>query len=255
MTDAVLRHGAASHVGNVRELNEDAFLVAPPVFAVADGMGGHDHGDVAARFVVEELAALGGRTYDAATAVTAVAGALTAVHERIDAYEAAQRAAGRPLFSAGTTAVVAVLVEDPADPRWLLANLGDSRAYRVAGDRLEQVTVDHSLVQELVDAGTLSASAAAGHPDRHVVTRALGGPVRHDADFYSPPGGSRRAAAAVLRRCERDALRLRHPARPARDRAPRGGGGRRRRRRGRGRGARQRDRRRRRCDGIGRTHP
>jgi serine/threonine protein phosphatase PrpC len=125
------------------------------------------------------------RTYDVATAVAAVSATLSGIHARIDAYDATQHAAGHPLFSAGTTAVVAVLVEAADDPRWLLANLGDSRIYRVAEDSLEQVTVDHSLVQELVDAGTIAAGDAAHRPDRHIVTRALGGPMRHDADFYS----------------------------------------------------------------------
>ncbi len=187
-----LRYGAATDVGPVREANEDALLTAPPVFVVADGMGGHDHGEVASAFVIEEFARLAEEGVDHTTVVAAVTDALTAIHARIDGYDAAHRAAGELLFGAGTTAVAAVLVDDVAEPYWLVANLGDSRAYlwsagRSAGSELAQITVDHSLVQELVDAGTIAAGDAASHPDRHIVTRALGGPVRHEPDLFTIP--------------------------------------------------------------------
>jgi protein phosphatase len=187
MTSVELRHGSATDVGRVREHNEDALLVAPPVFVVADGMGGHDHGDVASGLAIDAFAELAATSYDAAGAVEAVSATLSGIHSRIDEYDATQHAAGNLLFSAGTTAVVAVLVEDAEEPCWVLANLGDSRIYRHAEGTLEQVTVDHSLVQELVDAGTIAQGEAADHPDRHIVTRALGGPVRYEADFYSVP--------------------------------------------------------------------
>jgi len=187
VTHVDLEYGAATHVGLVRAANEDAYLAEPPAFVVADGMGGHDDGDVASAFVVEELARLAAEGYDASRVVRAVVDALEAVHTRIDAYDALHHAAGELLFGSGTTAVAAVLVADASEPYWLVANLGDSRAYRFAGGDLVQVTVDHSLVQELVDAGTIAAADAAGHPDRHIVTRALGGPVHHEPDLFTVP--------------------------------------------------------------------
>jgi len=194
VTQVDLKYGAATHVGLVRIANEDAHLVAPPVFVVADGMGGHDHGDVASAFAVEEFARLADTGIEAATVADAVSDALTAVHARIEEYDGAHHAAGELLFGAGTTAVAAVLVTDVAAPYWLVANLGDSRAYLfstgTAAQRdgeLAQITVDHSLVQELVDAGTIDAADAARHPDRHIVTRALGGPVRHEPDLFRVP--------------------------------------------------------------------
>ena len=187
MTRVDLRYGAATHVGLVRTDNEDAHLAAPPVFVVADGMGGHDHGAVASGFVIEEFTQLAAVGIQDATVGRAAADVMEAVHGRIDDYDAAHRAAGDLFFSAGTTAVAALLVADVAEPYWLVANLGDSRGYRFAAGELVQVTVDHSLVQELVDAGTIAAADAPGHPDSHIITRALGGPVHHDPDLFRLP--------------------------------------------------------------------
>ena len=83
--------------------------------------------------------------------------------------------------------MVALLVEDDEAPKWLLANLGDSRIYRFVDGELEQVSVDHSLVQELVDEGSITREEMGTHPARHVVTRALGGPDRADADYFLLP--------------------------------------------------------------------
>ena len=156
MSQVEVHHGAATDIGLVRAVNEDSYLSTPPVFVVADGMGGHQGGDVASRIVIEE-------------------------------YAAAQRAEGGGDFQAGTTAVVGLLVEDDEGAKWLLANLGDSRIYRYAAGALEQVSVDHSVVQELVDAGSITPEEAAVHPARHVITRALGGAEFADADYFLLP--------------------------------------------------------------------
>ena len=188
MSRVELHHGAATDVGLVREVNEDAYLAAPPVFVVADGMGGHEGGDVASRD-----RGRGVRAGSPTRATTRAAAPRPSrrrcgpARSRIAEYGAEQRAARRRGFQAGTTAVVALLVEDDEGPQWLLANLGDSRIYRFADGRLEQVSVDHSLVQELVDAGADHRREAAVHPERHVVTRALGGPTAPSADYFLLP--------------------------------------------------------------------
>ena len=191
MSKVELHYGAATDVGQVREVNEDAYLAAPPLFVVADGMGGHEGGDVASSIVVEEFGRLAEKGYDPRRGSEAVAATLLACHGRITAYaEEQSRRTGRD-FQAGTTAVVALLVEDGEDgsgmPQWLLANLGDSRVYRFVDGELEQVSVDHSLVQELVDDGMITREQMATHPARHVVTRALGGPDHADADYFLLP--------------------------------------------------------------------
>lgn len=180
MNPVELHHGAATDVGSVRDTNEDAFLVAPPVFVVADGMGGHEAGDVASRIVVEEFAALAERGYDATQGPAAVAGTLESAQRRIRDH-AGEHAGAR---SPGTTVVAALLVDDEGTPSWLLVNLGDSRIYAVMDGRLRRVSTDHSVVQELVDAGQITEAEAAEHPDRHVITRALGGPRLEPADQF-----------------------------------------------------------------------
>jgi serine/threonine protein phosphatase PrpC len=171
-----LRYAAATDVGLVREVNEDAHLVAPPVFAVADGMGGHAGGDVASAIVVEELGRLAGSAYDEPSAERAVLDALTASQRRI--VEHAAGGVGRA--APGTTVAAAVQVAD----RWLVVNLGDSRVYRTCGGELVQVSRDHSLVQELLDAGEITADEVADHQERHVITRALGGPAFSEPDLW-----------------------------------------------------------------------
>jgi protein phosphatase len=181
MSQVELHHGAATDVGLLRETNEDAYLVAPPVFVVADGMGGHEAGDVASRIVVEEFAQLADRGYEPAHGREAIAATLEASQRRIAEYAAP--GAG-PRRTPGTTVVAALLVEEDGAPAWLLANLGDSRIYAVADGKLRQVSTDHSVVQELVDSGEITAAAAHTHPERHVITRALGGPRLEPADYF-----------------------------------------------------------------------
>jgi protein phosphatase len=182
-----LHFGAATDVGRVREVNEDAFLADPPVFVVADGMGGHEGGEVASAIVVDEFRALAGQEYDARGGAEQIAATLLECQRRIAEYGAQHAGEGRRRWYAGTTVVVALLVHDDEGPRWLVANLGDSRAYRLGHDALERVSVDHSVVQELVDAGRITEADVATHPERHVITRALGGPDPTEADYFRLP--------------------------------------------------------------------
>lgn len=185
MRQVEVHHGAATDVGRVREVNEDAWMAAAPVYAVADGMGGHEGGDVASRIVVEEFAHLAERGYDPRRGREAVAEVLGEAQRRILEY--AEQQAGEGVAArrrAGTTAVAALLVEDDSGPAWLLANLGDSRAYRFVDGALVQVSTDHSLVQELVDAGRISPEEAAVHPERNVITRALGESLGVEPDYF-----------------------------------------------------------------------
>lgn len=172
--------GSGTHRGQVRDVNEDSVLADAPVFLVADGMGGHEAGDVASRIVVEELTALTGAD---AVEPDAVRHALAACDERVRALTGDD---GVPL-GAGTTVAGVVAVEHDGRPFWLVVNVGDSRVYRLADGELRQVSVDHSLVQELVDDGVIDAASARSHPQRNVITRAVGGAGGFEPDFWLLP--------------------------------------------------------------------
>jgi PPM family protein phosphatase len=170
-----LRFGASTDVGRMRTNNEDSYLSETPVAAVADGMGGHRAGEVASAIAMEELAALRGKgpwPNDRA-ATDDLKRAIVRANRRIR-----EMAAGdRELNGMGTTLVA--LLEDGDSVH--LANVGDSRAYLLRQGELTQVTVDHTLVQELIDEGRLSPEDAERHPQRSMITRALG--VDHEVEI------------------------------------------------------------------------
>ncbi|HET7278034.1 MAG TPA: protein phosphatase 2C domain-containing protein [Dermatophilaceae bacterium] len=162
-----LRAGAATDVGRVRAHNEDAALAEGMVFAVADGMGGHAAGEVASGITVEALRELAGRR---GLRPDDVIGALATANQRI-----LERAARQPdQRGMGTTAAGIAVVSAGGSDHWAVFNIGDSRVYRIVDDQIQLVTVDHSEVRELIDAGVITEAEAAVHPLRNVVTRSLG---------------------------------------------------------------------------------
>lgn len=169
---------AATHVGHVRATNEDSVLSEPPIYLVADGMGGHNAGEVASAIAVEEFEKL---TIQENITVEQLGDALRTAAQRIS------ELGGEAQLGAGTTvAVVATMVLDGIG-YWVVLNLGDSRVYRVSGDIFEQVSVDHSVVQELMDRGELTLEEARVHPYRHMVTRALGAGPESEPDYWLIP--------------------------------------------------------------------
>jgi PPM family protein phosphatase len=166
--------GSATDRGHHRRVNEDSLLVVPHVYVVADGMGGHAAGDEASAILVEEMRALAQGAVEAED----VSGVLEQANVRVRAL-----ADG----GAGTTVTAAIGVEHDGAPYWLVVNLGDSRTYRLSEGRLSQVSVDHSVVQELLDRGVLDAEGAKRHPQRHVITRAVGSPQVLQPDYWLLP--------------------------------------------------------------------
>ena len=112
MKQVELHYGAASDVGLVRKVNEDSYFASPPIFVVADGMGGHDGGDVASAIVAEEFASLAEGGYDPRHGQTAIEETLASCQQRITDFGRAQIAQGKSQWYAGTTVVAALLVED-----------------------------------------------------------------------------------------------------------------------------------------------
>ena len=175
-----VRSGSATSVGRVRDHNEDALLDEGLVFAIADGMGGHAAGEVASRIAVEALAHLVDHPPSRADDVV---GALREANDgilRSQERDPEQR-------GMGTTVTGLTVLGDGDGERWVVFNIGDSRVYRVASDRLSQVTRDHSEVRELMDAGLIDEEEAARHPMRNVITRSLGSGQAPEPDVWELP--------------------------------------------------------------------
>ncbi|HEX4492859.1 MAG TPA: Stp1/IreP family PP2C-type Ser/Thr phosphatase [Acidimicrobiia bacterium] len=165
--------GASSDVGQLRSGNEDSFLVDDRIslYAVADGMGGHQGGEVASATALEALraAVAGGDALDAAI-----------VRANRSVYEKA--GTDRALLGMGTTLTA---IEILGESTFLIGHVGDSRAYRVRDGVLEQLTEDHSLVEELVREGRLTPAEAKVHPQRSIITRTIGVDPDVDVDLYT----------------------------------------------------------------------
>lgn len=173
-----VRAGSATDTGLRRKVNEDSHLAAAPLFLVADGMGGHRAGEIASAAVITAFAELAGRE------------SLT-IHDVRSAFDAARRrvvelppGAGA---GAGTTLAGVAVADVDGEGYWLAINLGDSRTYRLHGETFEQISVDHSVVQELVDSGELDPADAARDSRRHVITRAIGAGTVSEPDYWLLP--------------------------------------------------------------------
>lgn len=170
---------AHTHIGAVRQLNEDNFLAADPVFIVADGVGGHLHGERASATAIDVFR----ECFPAGSQPTseAVRLAISEANSRVRALSSANDSG---TAVAGTTLAGVVRVVDPDKGEgWLVLNVGDSRVYAVQDGALVQLTTDHSAVQELVDAGLITQEQANTHPDRNIITRALGSDDTVDPDI------------------------------------------------------------------------
>ena len=179
-----LRMAAGTHVGVTRQVNQDSYATAPGLAVVADGMGGHRGGEVASAIAAKEMIS----RFDAPELDALVTGVGHANRRILD-----EAAADPKLHGMGTT-VVALGLIDVADGVALGAiNVGDSRIYRLTGNVLEQLTEDHSLVEALVREGRITAAEAKVHPQRNIVTRALG-VIEHvevDSFHFVPKIGDR----------------------------------------------------------------
>lgn len=186
-TEVTLTVNAVSDVGAKRAVNEDSYLARAPIFLVADGMGGHAYGDRASQAVV--------RTFSAsipADQVTTAAAVLAAITESNTAVRALTDGLAEDRQISGTTVSGIALIgsEGQSNLHWMVFNVGDSRVYSWDG-RLTQLTVDHSAVQELIDDGSISEAEASHHPERNVITRAVGIGDEVEADIWLLPAGGK----------------------------------------------------------------
>jgi PPM family protein phosphatase len=172
-----LRYAARSHVGLIRDHNEDSGYAGPRLLVVADGMGGQAAGEVASSVVLRTISQLDSPTLPELPAdpVRALADQVFAAHEQLRVIVAQNP----QLEGMGTTLTVFLL----ADRHLAFAHIGDSRAYRLRGGRLEQLTADHTWVQRLVDEGRISEEEAGHHPQRSLLMRALDGRGQAEPDL------------------------------------------------------------------------
>lgn len=179
----MLRSYAITDIGQRRQLNQDFIYLSetpignlPNVFIVADGMGGHNAGDYASRYAVETVVEEIGTSFEK--------NPVRIMGRAIDKANAMIRQKAREdiaLNGMGTTMVIATCMG-----RYLeVANVGDSRLYVVHQDKIEQITQDHSLVEEMVRMGGIDRASARNHPDKNIITRAIGARDYVEADFFN----------------------------------------------------------------------
>ena len=161
-----LQWGASTDVGMVRQQNEDSFLAEETLFVVADGMGGHNAGEVASALAVTTLKAGARLGIDDAEVFRELVQQANSAIYTASLDDSTQSGMG--------TTVTALSIVEGEEPRVLVANVGDSRAYLWRSGALSRLSVDHSYVQELVNEGIITPEAARVHPRRNIVTRALG---------------------------------------------------------------------------------
>jgi PPM family protein phosphatase len=171
------RSTALSHAGRKRRHNEDSYVVQPPLFAVADGMGGAKAGEIASSLAAAALQESDG---NGTTGEARVAALIEEANRRVFRRASEDTEAS----GMGTTMTVALVEGD----RIAIGHVGDSRAYLIRNGRLEQLTDDHSLVAELVRSGKLTPEEAETHPQRSVITRAVGTEPDVDVDTFSIEG-------------------------------------------------------------------
>ncbi|MCL2827090.1 MAG: Stp1/IreP family PP2C-type Ser/Thr phosphatase, partial [Eggerthellaceae bacterium] len=171
-TQDFARFGSRTDIGNVRQDNEDSLIVAAPLFAVADGMGGHEAGEVASEIAINALSEHAPKNADAEALGRAVVAANHAVLQAA--------AEGQGGVGMGTTMTAAILEGE----RLVIAQVGDSRAYLLHQGDLQQLTRDHSLMADMIEAGQITPLEARSHPSRSVITRALGSDPSMLADLY-----------------------------------------------------------------------
>ncbi len=173
---------SVTDIGKLRKLNQDYVFTSevpvgplPDLFIVADGMGGHKAGEYASKCAVETLVAQVNRSSERGS-VRVISKAIREANKRVR-----QKALSDDnYYGMGTTLVVACLDEEGL----CVANVGDSRLYLISGENMRQITMDHSLVEEMVQMGELERGMARTHPDKNIITRAVGVLDEVDVDFF-----------------------------------------------------------------------
>jgi serine/threonine protein phosphatase PrpC len=182
-----MRFAVKSDKGMIREINEDSYNViagysgVPVSFVIADGMGGHNSGEIASKMAVDSVSA---QILENPHTLIDEAGILISIKEIMENTNRAvyEKSIGDEATKGmGTTLILAVML----NKKLHIGHVGDSRAYIIRDERIEQLTTDHSFIEELIKNGSISRAEAAVHPRRHVITRAIGCMEEVEVDTYS----------------------------------------------------------------------
>lgn len=176
--EVVLDWALLTDTGLRRENNQDSVMGVFPLFVVADGMGGYAAGEIASGAVIARLTALA----ESGTPVTR-AGIEDALRGAVVDFGGSDEVDE----GTGTTVTGIAYVDEGGTASWRVFNIGDSRVYRLSGDRLDQITTDHSVVQELLSIGAISPAQAETHPHGNVITRAVGFTEDPVPDYLTVP--------------------------------------------------------------------
>ncbi len=192
----MLRSYAITDIGRRRKLNQDFIYFSetpvgnlPNIFIVADGMGGHNAGELASRYTVETIVEEIASSFEKNPVII-----LGKAIEKANANTRRKASEDRALMGMGTTLVMATCLGKYLE----VANVGDSRLYLVNED-IEQITVDHSLVEEMIRMGGIDRESARNHPDKNIITRAIGARDTVEADFLKSGEGLKERAEALVR--------------------------------------------------------
>lgn len=178
----MLRSYAVTDIGHRRQINQDFVYLSetpvgnlPNIFIVADGMGGHNAGEFASRYAVETIVEEVKASLEKNPTII-----LGKAIDKANTYIRQKAGGDKTMMGMGTTIVIATCIGKYLE----VANVGDSRLYLV-NDRIEQVTIDHSLVEEMIQRGGIDRKSARNHPDKNIITRALGARNTIEADFFN----------------------------------------------------------------------
>lgn len=182
-----MRYAAKSDKGIVRDVNEDYYKVImgnsglPPVFIIADGMGGHNSGEIASKMAVESAAKYILENIEFITSEETVCEVIVKAMDQANSYVYTKSQEQQDNFGMGTTLIIAVAYNNKIH----IAHIGDSRVYIIRNGRIERITTDHSYIEELIKNGSLTREEARNHPQKNLITRAIGCSENIQIDTYS----------------------------------------------------------------------
>lgn len=182
-----MKFGVKSDKGLVRIINEDSYNVlagytgVPVTFIIADGMGGHNSGEVASKLAVDYTSKQILEYPESLCREESVLASIKEIMEKANSYVYAKSLEHRENAGMGTTLIIAVICEQ----KLYIGHIGDSRVYHIRDGRMSRITTDHSFIEELIKTGSLTREEAERHPKRNIITRALGCSEEIEIDFYS----------------------------------------------------------------------